>query len=530
MIITVVFSLHPLLQDYYGHVFLKGVCFAREYGWPVFAQKEIYEIDTYPQWLKETLFSEEAARAAQHIPFKRHYLQQCACEIFPEDIIDRYMRSYPSRTDAQMASMSQPWPEMTAYVVKRVKEIENVREEKIEAFMMQTAPRFIQDAAKELGVCVIDYEWSAFRSPEYQTTARIDFKGSVGDGELVERYCAFCDMEEMVPILSKREILALMLNDGYLERCWEEDIEPKYEAGIALGYSIPHVFTAYNQCSSIEMVKKAQDKFGEDEICVRYHPSDPVHARIYGVKEEEGSLYDFIRMCKRIVCCTSNIAYEAMLYNRPSYEMGWSQMAVYANKSLDELQDTIAEDYFLSFVAFGYYAPIELLNSIEYLRWRLTKPSEKEIYEYHLHYILNCRGLDEEILNNTKDRLNQIIEKRCPRVGYIVDMLDKPIWMKTDHASQLMIQLHRMEAFSESQKLVIQRKDYALNQNNETINRLKEELLIANEMTDRLNEALRREKLALLANQNYLKTVLETKAYRWSRKIADYVNRLLRRN
>lgn len=162
MIIPVVFSLDPLVQNYYGHVFLKGVCFAREYGWPVFAQREIVEIDTYPQWLKDSLYSEEVAKATQHIPFKRHYLQQCACEILPEDIIDRYMRSYPSRTDAQLASMSHSWPEMTAYIVKRVKEIENARIEKIEAFMMQTAPRFVQDAAKELGVCVIDYEWSAF--------------------------------------------------------------------------------------------------------------------------------------------------------------------------------------------------------------------------------------------------------------------------------------------------------------------------------------------------------------------------------
>ena len=48
---------------------------------------------------------------------------------------------------------------------------------------------------------------------------------------------------------------------------------------------------------------------------------------------------------------------------------------------------------FINFTTFGYFVPWELLRDTEYIRWRLTQPSEIEIYEKHMEFYLQDRGV-----------------------------------------------------------------------------------------------------------------------------------------
>ena len=48
----------------------------------------------------------------------------------------------------------------------------------------------------------------------------------------------------------------------------------------------------------------------------------------------------------------------------------------------------------------------------KYLLWRLNNPSDQELYNYHLDYILNKYNLDKDIFNKkSEERLKQILKK-----------------------------------------------------------------------------------------------------------------------
>ena len=519
MIMPVVFSLTPLLREYYGHVFLKGVCLARHHGWPVFVQQEVADLDAYPAEHQAMLYSPEYAENNEHEPFKKHFLNQCRIEVFPQEIVDRFISSYPSLTDSQMASQANPWPEMEEYLVACVRQLEEQLGEKAEAFMMQTAPQFVRDAATRLGIVVIDYEWGAFRKPFYRTVARIDLKGTLGNGELVERFEMFRNVSPNVPLFKKREILALFLRTEHLSFAEMKDEEPVYEAGVALGYNIPHVYSGFNQCSAIEMVTAAKRHFGNSNICARYHPGDPLHAQLYGIKEERGTLIEFIQKCKRIVCCASNIAYEAMLYNRPAYELGWSQMAHFANATLENVNDYIAGDDFLSFMAFGYYAPIELLNNVEYLRWRLSRPGEDEVYRYHLEYMLNCLNLEKELLGLPEnERLTAILKGRDYLRQGQEDVLQTPVWAKTNEQARQTILIERLNSAKNSLERRLSDKQAELEAAQLQVCQQDEQLQKQNVQIEQMYQQLEQ-----------CNAYLSTRTYRWSRKVVSYINQAIGR-
>lgn len=245
---------------------------------------------------------------------------------------------------------------------------------------------------------------------------------------MLDRYEAFLRVSNNLPIFNRREILAVFLN-------YESDIEPKFEAGIGLGYNVPYVFNHLSQMTSAEIYTKAEKVFGDENITVRYHPSDPVHADLRRGIPDTGSLIEFIRKSRRILRNTSALAYEAMLFNCPAYEMGQSQYKYFTNRDLKELPDHIADDSFLSFIAFGYCIPFELLKSVQYLRWRLSRPSEQEIYLYHLHYYMDCLGITDSALGfNKKERLEAILRARKPGLVEILVDIDSGIFASDEQA------------------------------------------------------------------------------------------------
>lgn len=157
--------------------------------------------------------------------------------------------------------------------------------------------------------------------------------------------------------------------------------------------------------------------------------------------------YCVLCKCDRILCASSNVGYEAMLYNRSAYDIGWSQYACIVNGSLNNMEDKIASDEELSYVAFGFYAPFELLMNMDYLRYRLSEPDVSELYEYHLNYYLNCLSIDPAALDlSGEERLQAILRAR----GYEgacagKDYSNQDIWMEYDRSLKQDIEIQRLK-------------------------------------------------------------------------------------
>ena len=69
--------------------------------------------------------------------------------------------------------------------------------------------------------------------------------------------------------------------------------------------------------------------------------------------------------------------------------------AVFVHDLSDTALSAVDEEY-VSFYAIGYLVPYEYMLDLSYLKWRLTEPSEEEIYLRHLEYYLGKYGLKSD--------------------------------------------------------------------------------------------------------------------------------------
>ena len=416
MIIPLIFSLDPANQNKpFLWSFYKGLFFARKYSWPIVAQERYFayidkQKEDYPYFFQKDVCSQFEYACPQ-----AEDLSEITKVMLPDKLEKKYIEKFPSQTDAYLASLLMDWHEMEEFLEKSLCELEVRYEEKVEAILMLQDCKFVNNVCEKLKIPVFHYEWGPMRYSVYRNTAYFDQQGLGGDSSLGQRYATFkaAGYLKEVPIFSNRELLAIFLNLKYLH--YAEEIYPKaiYKMGLAFGYTNATLVSARTSVNQVELYTRARNYYLEDEIGIRYHPGDPMHAKLLKAHEESGNLIDFILKCERVACINSNVAFEAMLFGKYVYEEKWSQYGFISNYLVDGLTDRYPENEILNFVVFGLLIPYELLNSAEYIRFRLKVKDEKEIYLYHLNYYLSILGLDDSFLNlPERKRLKVILMKR----------------------------------------------------------------------------------------------------------------------
>lgn len=408
MIVPIVMSLNPVADGkMYTWVFIKSVSFARKYHWPVIAQKQYFDdIGTM-----NGFFSENLLEHFEYEPIGKQDLEKIVPVVIPEEIERKYIQKFPSQTDAYLASIRNAWEEMEQFLEQSVAELEEKVGEEIEAFYTLPNLACLENVAGRKNIPVIHFEWGPLRPQMYRKTAYFDFEHVVTG--LRKRYENFIKNREyeQVPILTRQEILSLLLEKDYLQYVYDKR-QPLYEMGVATGYTTIGEYSAFNMVSIIEVQSKITKKFQEDEVCWRMHPEDPQHAQL-SVKNrsDHETAADFILDCKRVLSISSNVIFEAMMFDRIGYDIGFSHYSFQGNARIDTLEDKRADIRFLNFVAFSYLIPYEFLNNPEYIRFRLSKPAETDIYRYHLYYYFNVLGINSDILEK-EDKLSVIMQAK----------------------------------------------------------------------------------------------------------------------
>lgn len=291
------------------------------------------------------------------------------------------------------------------WLYETFRKIEADSKEKIEALIMFRQYRSIDFAAQKCGIKIFYYDAGAFRPPIYRDTVYLDTHGHCTHCGIERRYMEFCGQIQKIPqdmLLSNKEILTLMLEPAYKHKIQLLDQPTVFTCGVAQQSDIITLMIPETHTSNTDLAVLAREHFPIPQILVRGVPGKgaaPLEMQL----DDSPFAIDFISKCDCIFTRASNMAYEALLMGKQLYctERGLYQFK--GMQSADYPSGRVESDpLFLAFVAFAFYIPREFLYDSEYLSWRLSEPSEAEIYMKNLGYYLHCRGLNKEILKKEK--------------------------------------------------------------------------------------------------------------------------------
>lgn len=389
-----------------------GVYHAKKNGGIVIAQQKYF--DALRNRTEEPFESEwhfETAKPSD-LSLVRHYEIPKQIE---QALIDD---SNGSWTEAWVKTFTVPHEPMASWLEDVIEEIGKT--EAIDAFIVFQLCKSLEIVAGLRGIPVIYWDGASFRQPVYKPSlGYLDFKGvQSAANEASERYSLFKKEKELTRyILSPKEILALFLADDYLHKIKEFDQAPAYDWGIALSGDAAYIQAFNNSYTINEFMFDTLNNIDPSKSLIRSHPVELLGvARWQGAVDASPDTESFILQCKRIAVTWSKTAFLSMLWGKPTHIIKTPNSAFSegAAHSFDT-DSKCAEDDFVSFITFGYFVPLEFLNDPSYLRWRISKPAEKEIYMKNLAFLFSQKGIDLDAfseISGTEARVAYLLNNR----------------------------------------------------------------------------------------------------------------------
>ena len=257
-----------------------------------------------------------------------------------------------------------------------------------------------------------------WRYPTYLNTAYWDLGDLYSENTVEQRWKCFCKEQEKgeIPIFSKRECLALLLEKDYLYLLDEYDRKPIKKTGAALGYSVNPVISSKAHMDDMELLYRAKEKHGLENILIRKHPGEPYGSQYpnyaAAMEQQPGITPEFILNCETIISLMSGTGMEAMLFNRKAITL-LPCPSYFASGHDLEGEGLCCDENFISFFAFCYLIPLEYMMDVDYLRWRLTMPTEREVYMKHLEFYFKKKALPLSLIKKpTGERLEAMLKEQ----------------------------------------------------------------------------------------------------------------------
>lgn len=417
-------SKHPYLWWFY-----KSLDMAKRNNLPIIAQEKYFVKPS--EMAKKGPAEDRLVNNTNAINYRFIYdpprdedLERISQYPIPQEMEDRFIKEKGSVNDAMVCALSDSWHELEELLDRYFTEIEEKSGEKIDAVVTLCWFKTLNNAAEKHNIKVITIEQGLFREPAYLKTAYCSFTNLFDDEkEIGERYEKFRTEADELPILSRKAILSLLLNNDYLGYLNYYDMLPRYEAGVALGYAtwLPHMCTTkFNDEELLYRTASVYDKF-----IVRTHPGDPTKASypsFIKTPDNSANTIEFILKCKRIISLGSNVSLEAAFWNKvPCTALKCSSS--YGQKhEVEDTQEYSIDTLYLNFFAFCFLIPYSKMMDPEYLMWRLSGPSESEIFKKHMKIYLEERGCDYDKLLSTADEKRQEYILSCRGVNSLTEL------------------------------------------------------------------------------------------------------------
>lgn len=258
------------------------------------------------------------------------------------------------------------------------------------AFITWINDKTIEDVAKIINKPVIHMEGGNLRLPTAKiSTFYFDFKGVNGNTSAENRsYEAnlfkinyAMNLNELRKYIFKEEVVNEL-------REIEEDI---FEIGIPLQVEDDsNVLVFNNNYSLLDIMYLGVRFFPKEKVLIRKHPMATLKIEDenkFGITDcSKNSLY-FSKKCKRIITLNSSVALDGLLLGKNVFIFGNSPMSYMANNSIDRKlkipKNKINLDSELVWYVIGYLIPYKFWMNPDYIKWRLTYPTEEEIFLKH---------------------------------------------------------------------------------------------------------------------------------------------------
>lgn len=247
----------------------------------------------------------------------------------------------------------------------------------------------------ELGVAVIHFELGALRAPLYYETGYVDFSGVNGNTESGSRY------QQWLADKSTDWQLPLSCDDlhrFFITRLRER--EPvasvnEYELGVVLQVEDDSNLLAFGHgVTNLGLMSLAQQQSGS--VLVRPHPGSRFALRPGAVALDDSChSLAFLQRCQKLLTINSSVGVEALLLGKPVQVLG--DNACNFILATDNPAEQVNR---LTFYMFGYLVPFSLQLCPDYLRFRLSKPSEQAIIERHLSEYMKQQEISAELFAN----------------------------------------------------------------------------------------------------------------------------------
>ena len=344
-----------------------------------------------------------------------------------DDVFDSLESFYGTRTETLAYLFSQRYDKLE----NRLFEIfEMIRlkhpKEKIEGvFNSLDAFESLRYVAKELKFPIVNYSFSAFRKPHgyRQTLYTATSNGYYWDAnDSAHRYANYLSEQcDKMPVFGNSELIAIFGKERTLPLIQLIDLLPKYEMGICCEcFSLaPQVFSEYHVTDD-DIFYECKKLYNKDQIVVRSHAAhlDDIQVERDVVHNDPATT---ILSCKRVSSVLSQIILKVLLWKRTAVMRKGTSTLSFLCES-DYSSEQIVNVRALNYYIFCYLIPNDLMFSDSYWEWRMTNPSETEIYKKHLDFyieklnlprfiltekdetvrfksILKSRGCDEELIN-----------------------------------------------------------------------------------------------------------------------------------
>jgi len=411
MIVPFVFTLATYNEAPYLWYFYKWLHECKKEQRPIIAQEIYFQPPRYfaKRGLQPAYDKTTADRFEYDLP-KTGDLSRIRKYHIPDRLTDQIIKEKGCISNAYAFLLSQPYQPLMDMLEAYIQDIRKHYSEPIEAFaVLQHSPSLSMAAARH-GIPVIHQELGPLRWFDYITTDFWDLNDLYGGNTIAERYQKFCNeiRSERVPVFTGKELLSIfLLKDrlSVLDRVHAPI--PNQKIGIALGNVMDPINSSRTRFNDLELLYRMEKKYGAEHLLLRKHPGDPYGAqypRYSACMQEQGkSPIDFILDSKVVASIGSNVAMEAMFYGRKAYVFAQSPSYYAAANRFDE-EPACADDVYLSFFALGYLIPHEMMTDTEYIRWRLSNPSEIEIYSRHLNFYLEKKGIPSSAIDEKGSR------------------------------------------------------------------------------------------------------------------------------
>jgi hypothetical protein len=316
-------------------------------------------------------------------------------EIFQEiDADDGYIAAWKHLLTERFEPLERRLSEIISQIMQR---------RKVEAILTWSNTASLSYVAAQHGLPVIHGELGTLRHPHYISTAYFDFSGVNGNTECERRYAAYRSEAKNHPLpdLPREALLDVVRSSPKLP---QEDAQPTFAVGVAKQVAMDSNIVAFSGGWNAEkLVDHALDRFGNGNVLVRKHPGEPEDDRHDAnlVKDTSATAIEFLAKCNQVMTINSSVGFEAMLYGKKTTILGDNPFRFIADLPPEaELERRTA----LNFAVFGYLVPYRMIYKSDYLRWRLSRPSETAIVQYHLGYWLTekSRRLVESLGENAR--------------------------------------------------------------------------------------------------------------------------------